>query len=111
MHLAIEEELSMLKERFPGKSEMTLDEYAVYFCITRHYASQHFSNINMGTIKINHKRIGKKIIIPFVDFAYWLAQKKIVDGKPFRLEGDIEAEMKRRRGFSAAPKHNYRQLG
>jgi len=77
LHPAIEEELNMLKERFPGKLELTLDDYADYFSIDRHYASQHFSRINKGRYKIAHKRIGRKIIIPLLDFAYWLAQNKI----------------------------------
>ncbi|MDR2532133.1 MAG: hypothetical protein LBC82_04745 [Oscillospiraceae bacterium] len=80
-HPAIQEELEMLKERFPGKLELTLDEYADYFGIGRHYACQHFSRINSGKNKINHKRIGKLIIIPLIDFAYWLAQQKVVDGR------------------------------
>ncbi len=101
----------LLKERFPGKVEITLDEYAVYFEISRRYAAQHFYRANQGPHKINHKRIGKKIIIPMIDFAYWLAQNKVVDGKAIILPMDIGADMKSRRGFSSAPKYDYRRLG
>jgi YesN/AraC family two-component response regulator len=38
----IQEELDMLHVRFPGIQELTLDDYADYFGIDRHYASQHF---------------------------------------------------------------------
>jgi len=102
IHPAIEEELSMLRERFPGKAELTLDDYAEYFGINRHYAAQHFFRTNRGPQKIAHKRIGRKrIIIPLADFAYWLAQKKVVDGRPLILPTpeQLRQDMKRRRGF------------
>lgn len=113
IHPAIQEELDMLRERFPDKAELTLDEYAEYFEIGRHYACQHFSRINAGANKISHKRIGKKIIIPVLDFAYWLAQQKVVDGHALILptEEDIKQSMKRRRGFSSTPKYDYRSVG
>ena len=110
LHAAVEEELSMLKTRFPGKVEMTLDDYAEYFGVTRKYAPQHFSNINCGRCKINHKRIGRKIIIPMLDFAYWLAEQKVVNGKPLTLHVDVKADMKRRRGFSQQAEGNYRTM-
>ena len=80
--------------------------------IDRHYACQHFSRINNGIHKIAHKRIGRKIIIPMLDFAYWLTQKKVVDGYALILpsEEDLKKDMKRRRGFSSAPKYNYRSI-
>ena len=113
IHPAIEEEIQMLQARYPGKVELTLDEYADYFGIGRANAAKHFNNINRGEKKINHKRIGRTIIIPVIDFAYWLAQHKIVDGRPLILPEmtDIKAEMKRRRGFSPKPKYDYRRLG
>jgi hypothetical protein len=48
-----------------------------------------------------------------VDFAYWLAQQKVVDGKALLLpsEEGVRESMKRRRGFGAKPKYEYRQLG
>ena len=114
IHPAILEELEMLKERYPGKQEMTLDDYADYFSISRHYASQHFSRTNMGKNKIAHKRIGKLILIPLIDFAYWLAcHKRGLDGQPLLLpsQEELKQSMKSRRGFSSAPKYNYRKLG
>ena len=113
IHPAISEELEMLRERFPGKSELTLDEYAQYFGIGRAYASKHFLRKNKGRQKIAHKRVGKKIIIPLIDFAYWLAQKKVADGHALILpsEDDLRMDMKRRRGFSATKKREYRRLG
>ena len=114
LHPAIQEELDMLKERFPGKVELTLDDYADYFGISRSYAAQHFDRINQKRCKIAHKRIGRKrIIIPLIDFAYWLAQQKVVDGKPLILPTpeQLQQDMKRRRGFSADPKDDYRRLG
>ena len=113
IHPAIQEELDMLKERFPGKQELFLDDYADYFHIDRHYASQHFNRINDGKLKINHKRIGKLIIIPMLDFAYWLAQTKVVNGKALILPSaaQTKAAMNNRRGFSATPNWDYRKLG
>ena len=112
IHPAIQEELDMLKCRFPGKVELTLDDYADYFGIGRAYASKHFMRKNKGNCKISHKRIGKRIIIPMLDFAYWLAQQKIVGGKALILQNkdDLQASMKHRRGFSAK-KYDYRNLG
>ena len=111
MHAAISEELEMLRQRFPGKSELSLDDYAEYFGLRRQYAPQHFCNINRGSHKINHKRIGRKITIPLLDFAHWLARHKVVDGKPLQLSGGIKAEMKRRRGFAQAQSSDYRGIG
>ena len=109
LHQAIQEELDMLKERFPGKVELTLDEYAEYFGISRKYAPQHFSIINTGKNKINHKRIGRRrIIIPLLDFAYWLAQQKVVNGSPLLLQPE-DIDMKSRRGFSKAKSVDYRR--
>ncbi len=113
LHPAIQEELDMLQALCPGKLELTLDEYADYFGIGRHHASRHFNQQNKGPNKIGHKRFGKKIIIPLIDFAYWLAQQKIVDGHLLILPGtgDVNEMMKRRRGFGATPKYDYRKLG
>lgn len=113
IHPAIQEELDMLRERFPNKQELTLDDYAAYFGIDRHYASQHFHRINCGRLKIAHKRIGKTIIIPLLDFAYWLAQHKVVNGKSLILPSaeETRAAMAHRRGFSSEPKWDYRKLG
>ena len=109
MHPAVKEELDMLKEQFPNKTAMTLDDYAEYFGISRRYAPEHFAKANMSRHRINHRRIGRKISIPLLDFAYWLAQQKIVDGKPLLL--NIDVDMKRRRGFGQAQKHDYRSVG
>ena len=87
VHPAVADELNLLKERFQGKGELTLDDYADYFGISRHYASQHFMRANRGNIKIAHKRIGKNDFrIALIDFAYWLASKKIdANGVPIIL--------------------------
>lgn len=113
IHPAVQEELDMLRERFPGVAELTLDEYAAYWGIARRYASQHFSRANGGAQKIGHKRIGRRIIIPVADFAYWLASKKIVDGAPLVLPApdELKADMKNRRGFGSSGKTGYRALG
>ena len=74
MHPLVKKELDDLKERFPGKTEMTLDEWAVYFGIRRTYASQHFKLVTAGDIKVAYKRVGKRYVIKFKDFAFWLAQ-------------------------------------
>lgn len=113
IHPAIQEELDMLRERFPGKQELLLEDYADYFHIDRHYASQHFYRINCGKVKINHKRIGKLIIIPMLDFAYWLAQTKVVNGKSLILPSAAEtkAAMNNRSGFTSTPNWDYRKLG
>jgi len=113
LHPAIEEEIQQLRERYPGKAELTLEEYADYFNIGRRNAARHFKNANEGRHKIGHKRLGKKIIIPMIDFAYWLAQHKVVDGQALILPGDsdIKEAMKRRRGFNSAPDYEYRRLG
>ena len=112
IHRAIQEELDMLRERFPGKNELSLDDYADYFGISRRYASQHFNHINESKIKIDHKRIGRTIIIPFIDFAYWLARQKVVDGKALILPSPEQAKesIKRHRGFNFEPKSEYREL-
>jgi DNA polymerase III epsilon subunit-like protein len=114
MHPAIKEELDMLRERFPGKSEATLDDWAAYFGIDRRNAPRHFNRETQDGKTIGHKKIGKRgsPVIPMLDFAYWLAQRKVVDGMPLVLNGggNIKTEMKRRRGF-CAPQHEYRQLG
>ena len=111
MHGAVKEELTMLRERFPGKCELDLGLYAEYFGIRRQYAPQHFRNLNQGPVKINHKRIGRKIIIPMLDFAYWLAQQKVVDGKPLNLQPVSATDMKRRRGFAKSAERDYRSTG
>ncbi len=113
IHPANQEELDMLRERFPGKTELTLDEYAEYFSVSRGYASQHFSRANRGPFKIGHKRLGRNIIIPLVDFACWLTQHKILDGKKLVLpsEKDVAESMKRRRGFAPMKQDTYRSLG
>jgi len=111
IHPAILEELEQLRERFPGKSELSLDEYAAYFGIGRKNAARHFNQANEGRYKIGHKQIGRKIIIPMIDFAFWLAQQKVVDGMPIVLLGDVKEAMKRRRGFSSTPQYEYRRLG
>jgi len=97
MHTAISTELSMLKARFPNIEELTLDEYAEYFGISRGYASQHFMRMNEGNNKINHKRIGRFITIPLMDFAFWLAQQKVVNGRQLNLTSE---DLKRRRGYT-----------
>jgi len=113
IHPAIQEELDMLREKFPGKVELTLDEYAEHNRIGRRHAARHFNKANSGARKIAHKRIGRKIVIPILDYAYWLAHQKVVDGRSLVLpgNGDIKQEMKRRRGFAPAPQHDYRRLG
>ena len=112
IHPAIQEELDMLKERFPGKTELSFDDYAEYFGISRGFAPQHFSRLNEKPCKIAHKRIGRRIIIPMLDFAYWLAQQKVVDGKPLVMPSEEQArlDMKRRRGFCQDPNDGYRRL-
>jgi hypothetical protein len=110
LHPAIQDELNMLRERFPGKPELTLDDYADYFGISRHYASQHFNRMNKGRVKIGHKRFGRDIIIPLLDFAHWLARHKVMDGRQIdlpQLKETSESE-KRRRGFGA---YTYSQYG
>jgi len=113
IHPAILEELTTLQERFPGMNELTLDEYADYNGIGRRNAARHFRRANEGRHKIGHKQIGKRIVIPMRDYAYWLAQQKIVDGSPLILpgDGDVNQTMKRRRGFSSTPQYEYRRLG
>jgi hypothetical protein len=112
IHPAIQEELDMLRERFPGKYELTLSDYADYFGISRHYASQHFNRMNRGREKIGHKRFGREIIIPTLDFAYWLARHKVIDGSLIMLpsQEELKESMKKRRGFSSQKKYDYRQL-
>jgi hypothetical protein len=95
MHPAIQEELDMLHERFPGKCELTLDEYAEYFNIDRKYAPEHFAKMNHGPDKIGHKRIGRKIFIPMLDFAFWLACQKVVASGHLPLTWE---DTKRQRG-------------
>ena len=108
IHPAIQEELDMLRERFPGKVELTLDDYADYFGISRHYASQHLSRTNAGGIKIDHKRMGRKILIPFIDFAQYLARCKVVNGAPLMLPTSEQRKAnKSRGGFSSTPSYDY----
>ena len=113
IHPAIQEELDMLRERYPNKTEITLDEYADYFGLERKYAGQHFRRLNEKSNKMSHKKLGRKIIIPLIDFAYWLAKQKVVEGKLLILPSreEVEKSMKSRRGFSSTPKYNYRSLG
>ena len=116
MHPAIKEELDMLREQFPGMTELTLDEYAVHNRINRRNAARHFNHANEGRYKINHKRFSRKDIrIPMIDYAYYLAQHKVVDGQALVLpgDGDIKEIMKRRRGFNSTPQpqNDYRRLG
>lgn len=93
MHDTIATELAMLRQRYPDKTELTFDEYANYFDIGRHHASQHF---NKRKDEIPHKLIGRKVIISLTDFALYLANQKIVNGKKLTL---TPADLKRKRGF------------
>jgi len=86
-------ELRMLKTRFPNVEEYTLDEYASYFGIKRRDASRHFQR---RAKQITHKRIGRDIRINSIDFAYYLAQQKVVGGRQIVLTPD---SLKRKRGF------------
>jgi len=104
IHPAIQEELDILRSKFPDKQELTLDEYADYFNISRRYAAQHFSRVNKGSMKIAHKRIGKIIRIPLIDFAYWLAQHKLdLRGRAVVLPSKEDLRNK--------SKHDYRRVG
>jgi len=114
VHPAILEEISVLRALFPGKEEMTLNEYAAYFGIGRANAARHFKDMNKGPRKIGHKRIGRKVIIPIVDFAFWLAHKKVLESGEILIMpyDNINDAMKRRRGFSSKYNYdNYRRLG
>ena len=86
-------ELNMLRERYPGKSELTYVEYADYFGIGRHHASWHFKQ---RSHQIGHKQIGRRVFIPLIDFAYYLAQQKFINGKRIILKPD---DKNRKRGF------------
>jgi len=92
MHSAIAQEIKVLQSKFPDKEELTLDEYADYMNIGRREASRHFARRN-----IPHKRIGKSIRINTIDFALFLAQQKIVNGRPLKLTSE---DLKRKRGFT-----------
>ena len=101
-HPAIIAELDILRKLFPGKEQLTLDDYAEYYQINSRYAAQHFSRANKQKIKIAHKRIGKTILISVLDFAYYQAQHKITDSGDLLIlpEPDkLSVSMKRRRGF------------
>ena len=113
IHPAIREELEMLQQRFPGKQELTMDDYAEYWCISRHYVTQHLSRLNKRHPKLDYKRVGRRFIFPMLEFAYFLAQCKVVNGAPIMLSTseDLKDSMKRRRGFSSKPSYNYRSLG
>ena len=93
MNENIAAELSMLRERYPDTPELTFDQYADYFEISRHHASQHF---NKRRKEIPHKQIGRKVTILLSDFALYLANQKIVNGRRLTLTAD---DMKRKRGF------------
>jgi len=100
-HPVVNGYLNELDQKFPGKSYITLDEYAVFFNIKRTYAPEHFRNNNKGFIKIPHTRIGRKVIIEKLDLAYWLARHKIIDGKPIKIpELKTDGNYKRARGFT-----------
>lgn len=109
MHEAVARELAALKERYPGKTELSMDDYADCFGIKRHYASRHLRNINKGTPKIAYRRIGNVITIPILYFAYWKAQTLKVDEKSLELPPLITlmVDTKRTRGFCAPSKTNY----
>jgi hypothetical protein len=51
IHPAVQVELNMLREMFPGKCELNFDDYAVYFGISRRYAPQHLARLNGGAAK------------------------------------------------------------
>jgi len=92
VNIEIQGELSMLRERYPDKAELTLTEYTDYFGITRHYATQHIKKNN-----IPHKRIGKSDYrFSLKDLSLWLAQQKVINGRPLALTSE---DLKRKRGF------------
>jgi len=93
MHQAIADELKILQQLYPDKNELTLDEFADYLDISRHYATQYINRE-----KITHKRISRNNIrVPLPEFAFYLAQKRMVNGRPLKLTPE---DMKKRRGYT-----------
>lgn len=92
---AIQEALTDLQSTFPGKTKITIDEYAVYRGIGRRNAST-----DLRKRKIPYTRIGRKTEIELIDLAKYKAKKKMIDGSPvLPTEEEVAQNIKRRRGF------------
>jgi hypothetical protein len=75
----------MLKERYPNKAELSLEDYADFWGISRRFAAQHLQRINKGRVKLTYRRIGRRITFPLVAFAEFLAKNRVEDGKPIDI--------------------------
>jgi len=104
MHPLIKAELDNLAIRFPGQSQINLDEYAELYGIKRQGASRH-----LRRRKIPVTKEGRGLYISMIDLATYKAQTKSGVASP-KLIGprDLKEEMKQRRGFSQQA--NQRQL-
>jgi hypothetical protein len=98
LYSAAAEELQTLKERYPDRAELTLDDYADYWGISRRFASQHLQRLNQSKIKLTYRRIGRRITFPLLDFAVFLAQHRIENGAAIEIphNGQADTQNKRR---------------
>jgi hypothetical protein len=100
LHKAVAEELQMLKERYPDRAELTLDDYADYWGISRRFAAQHLQRLNQKKIKLTYRRIGRRFTFPLIAFAEFLAKNRVEDGKPLEIPTFERSDV---------PKKNHRQ--
>ena len=72
-HPTVVREYIWLKERFPTKTVLGLNEYAKCMDVSRGNASRHIKRLNAkkNTIKLIYEVEGKKYRIKFEDFARW----------------------------------------
>ncbi len=93
MNALVREQLDNLQLQFPGKSSLTLDEYATLYGITRRYASRHLKRR-----QIPYTKEGKGIYINITDLATYKAKCKVKHTNELAIS--VNEEMKRRRGFN-----------
>ena len=95
--------LDDLNQMFPEKHVYSYDEYAKYIGISRKHAPEHLRNLHaehQGQIYLAHIPLGRRILIRPEDFAYFLAELRIVNGKRKKLPNlRFDGKMKRTRGY------------
>ena len=104
LHPAIKFELENLAIRFPGQSQINLDEYAALYRIRRESASQHLRRRNIPATKE-----GRGVYISLLDLATYKAKCKSGNEPLIVKPENISEFMKRQRGFNQMAER--KQLG
>ena len=97
----VAEELHRLNQKYPGKTEFSVEEWAEHLGYRPTYGLEKFRKVCEGPRKINYIRVGRKIIITIEDFARWMAQNKVIDGKPAVVpQLNPSGKARRKRGYT-----------